>query len=165
MSAVRMQSAVDGLTGTAAKVYESVPIQHNWTATDIHADMTRRGISIDHHRVRGCLGDLGEQGLVIERGHGDKRTYQRVIVKPRLEKPRLESVRNESVRNESAPPADPVDNFAAIAQTLRAQARALLAQADALDSAALDAAAAIERAGASGEQLRQLKTLLKTITD
>jgi hypothetical protein len=158
MNYARMQSIVSGLTGMASKVYDAVPIRESWTMPQISAELGRHGMTYGHAQVQGCLRSLKEQGLILESGGQFQRIQQRQ---------RLAAVHTPPQQEENMPApktSDPVANLAEIAATLREQGWLLMAKADAVDAASIEAAEAIESSGEDGAKLRQLQALLKDIS-
>lgn len=157
----RMQSIIDGLTGTARKVYDAIPLLDGWDTTQVTAELRRMGHVYDLQRIQGCLRSLIESGLIVESGG----KYRRVKTKAPEDKPTTTKIRSEDVPNPTTTNHDPIDELAGIAADLRRRAAALNEMADKIDSAALNVAASIESAKAGESKLKQLAGLLKGIVE
>lgn len=157
MNHTRMQSVIEGLTGTARKVYDAVPMLEGWDTSQILAEMRRAGNGFDMARFHGCLKSLIESGLIVQSAG----KYRRVKTKKPEEKPATTATR---IRSETMPkPEDPMDELAGIAAELRGRAAALNELADRIESAALNVASSIESAKTGEKKLNELAGLLKGI--
>lgn len=155
MNPARMESIVQGLTGTASKVYEAVPIMDRWTVDQVCRELGRHGLQYAYNQVRGCLRSLKEQGLIRENSNG----WQRIEPKVRMQLAGDETEHEEEV----AHTMDPMSKLALLAAELREQAAQLIRQADALDATAIEVAESMERSGEDGAKLRQLRDLLGSL--
>ena len=71
MNEARQTQMLAGHTALARKVFEVVPIQMAWPTADIHGALRNISSSSAQFRaVRACLGELKDQGLIREVGHG-----------------------------------------------------------------------------------------------
>lgn len=161
MNAARLQELEKGLSGIAKKVLEAVPISEQWNRHKIYGELGRIGHNIEKASVDGCLKYLMEMGLVREPARG---SFIRIVAKPRaqthdieLSAPRVPP----QATNPLAVPADPLDQMAAVATALRAQAKHLNEQADLIDEIAINSQDQLTRASADSAKLKQLQQLLK----
>ena len=161
MSDKQLQSVIAGLTGTASKVYEVIPIATSWSAQQIFAELDRTGSNYEHAKVRGCLVSLVEQGLVKRVGD----LYQRIPVRNTQEsRARREQTKVEpEAIDDSTVSATPIDSILIIAADLRNKAKEMLAQADQLETACIGAMEREQRQQHERGQLDQLRKLLQSI--
>lgn len=84
MNEARQQQMLAGQTAIARKVFELVPIQEAWHASDIYGALRASSTGADTRAVRRCLGELKDQGLIREPVNGH---FQRaaVTIKPKRE--------------------------------------------------------------------------------
>lgn len=154
-----MNSLIEGLTSTARKVYEVVPIADAWSSLQVSAELKRIGTPHELRIIQGCLKSLSEQGLVQRLGVD---SFQRA-------KSRAPSEKKESVMPTTLK-LTPIDTFAAVAdrmrdaaKDMRLQAATLEEQASALETAALQATVGTDAERAEMEKLRALKEALKNL--
>lgn len=162
MSDKQIASAIAGLSGIAAKVFDVVPIAEWWTHLQISAELKRLNINHDVRVINGCLGSMLDQGLLRKDSLGrwqrpeQKTSRQATVVKAKestVQPPK--AVATEIV---------PMDTMLAAAGSMREAGRHLLAQADALESACL-AQMEIEAVyKAQMSSYEQLRTLLAAIS-
>jgi hypothetical protein len=171
LSKQRQEQLVQGLNGTARKVWESVPADEALDRRGIAADLKRRGIGIDMAAVDRCLFSLVEVGLAKSVGTLYQRAPVRADAAPLVDAPAAQAVAPITVRP-SAPAAPPppvatlraatayeqlADQMRAAADTaakLSAQLRELADEADNAAVTALDA----EMSSADKQELDQLRT-------
>lgn len=184
MNSVRFKSVYGNMTAAAQKVYTAIPAQDEWDHDAIHREMRRLGLHMDFRTMQGCINSLCGAGLVREsrpggkfartevRGKGSKvpqEDYQEVQIEDR--EPRGEptmATKNAPTTMAADPPPqlpkNPVDmlgDLAAKARNLSAQLNSLALE---IDSAALAAQDYVEQSDKSTEKLRQLQTLLKSLS-
>lgn len=168
MNSARLSSILNGLTGTASKVYEAVPISEQWSTQKIVAELLRSGRQMAHNEVQGCLNSLEQSGVIrrISAGGrgGPSDTWQRIAIHEKAipaERQRFTLV--------DTPPAEPgtktidgaITTLASFAQVLRSKARDLTVLADSIDEALLDAQAIHEANTDRYAKLEQFRALLK----
>ena len=161
MTATRIRILENQQTGVAKKVYGAVPINEAWPSKQIVMELTRQGQVRDFSIIEGCLNTLKEVGLIKEMSPGH---FQRV--KPKAEPMSTKPLNpvippNSSIKGE---PTEPVDRLAAIGTKLRGLSQMFLELADDIDEAAL---AFEEKTSGNDEELaklRQLQTLLKSLS-
>lgn len=142
----RFQQIASGLSSIALKVYEAVPINEAWTAPQINGELRRKGITKPGDIVEGCLSNLVDNGLVLERPTG---TFRRVEVREPEKKPMA------VVTPIAAPaPVDPLHVLGALSQRVRQLA-------DEIDTIALQVDGMFAAVAKDSEKLRQLQNLLK----
>lgn len=175
MNNARHKSIVEGLSAIAAKVYEAVPISEPWTVHQVLFEMAR--LNNQPYQIRvvaGCLSNLVESGLVKEPSRGS------FVREPVKERPTIEAMTKKGVLREFAgiapkeqvmPTNQPasgaaqlIDRLAQIGSSLRALADHAKSIADEIDSAALAAEEDRSKLLGESDKLRQLQTLLKSIS-
>lgn len=159
MSDKQMQSIIAGLTGTAAKVYEVIPIAAAWSVQQIFAELDRSGANYEHAKIRGCLVSLVDQGLVKRSGD----LYQRVQVRANQEPRARKEPPPAQPTEDSTVAVTPIDSILIIAADLRAKAKEMLEQADQLETACIGAMEREQRQQHERSQLDQLRKLLQSI--
>jgi hypothetical protein len=164
MSEKQKVSAIAGLTGTAAKVYEVVPINESWTITQIMAELKRNRLNYEFLKVEGCLGSMIEPGII--RKVGDL-AYQRVELKTM----QLREVKITGLKPEPEPPgatvshaSNPIDGLLAVASNMRVAGRRLIDDAELIESACIAQMEAEATHKQELEQFQQLRTLLGSIS-
>lgn len=172
MNAKKFDSKFNGLTSLAKKVYEAMPINEGWNVSQILAEIARNGGTCPDHKttLRICQ-ELAESGMAIvtlTKGRGDG-FFKRVHI-PKTQPPQQEPVMAEPTPAPKAKPADiltlkpapkkkgPMELLADLASKARQFA-------EELDNAALEIEQEFQNSEAKSEQLKQLKSLLKGITD
>lgn len=169
MNQSKIDRAESGLNSMARKVLDAVPIQEAWTTSDVVGEMRRQGQNVDFRVVAGCLNTLCDQRLVREPTKGQ---FIRVQSKPILKA--VQDVKPSTIPATSSQPAEPAgttgtsqkDTLAKIADLstgLRTLAAGLTSAAKQLDDVAIEVEERIQKSGEDGEQLRQLRALLKGI--
>lgn len=154
MNNARMRAIEQGLSGIAKKVLEAVPIENEWTTSQIITEMRRvTGAYPDKHVVDGCISALMDSKLIKEASHGH---YTRVMSKPEPEpqsQPMLVSVSQPVPEPQ---PEMPMDRLAKLAEDLRKLATTA-------EDIALDIEAQIQKARADTAKFKQLQELLKGV--
>lgn len=163
MNPTRQQNMVDGLSSTAAKVFEAVPIRDQWDVRQIMLELARQGHRYALDRVSGCLKSLVDQGLIKEYRGG---TFKRIDVTKRPAICTIREISPVTILHPTQQPKekpDPMDELARIAMNLRERGKALIEEADAVEAAALEMQQKIEQASGENSKLAQLRNLLKDI--
>lgn len=78
MNEAKFRRVMEGVTTTARKVYESLPLSEPWTTNQVAADLVRRGIAVEFNIMVGCINALIRAGVVTEPKH---RHYIRVPIR------------------------------------------------------------------------------------
>lgn len=163
MNASKIARMESGLNGMAKKVLAAVPMQEAWTLAQINFELRRVGTRADQDVIEGCLGTLTGNGLVKQPSRG---TFIRVTAPPK--EPQTTKVntvqhleprpttKTLTVKHAPQPP-DTLTRLVSVAASLRELA-------DEIDSLALDVEERVQVAGKDGEKLRQLQSLLKSIS-
>lgn len=167
MSDKQIASAIAGLSGIAAKVFEVVPIAEWWTHLQISVELKRLNINHDFRVVGGCLSSMLDQGLLRKDDLGrwqrreQKNSRQATVVK--VVKATVPVVQPSNADSRATEPS-PMDNMLAAAASMREAGRHLLAQADSLESACLAQMELEATYKAQMENFEQLRTLLAAIS-
>lgn len=152
---------MSGQTSLAQRVYEAVPMLEPWHRTKVLAEFSRLSGTTPHAQaVYACLGDLTEAGVIKERASN---TYARVAVREseRANQCDQHEESKEEMTQNTSKPAPALGNAAFTA--LAGIATKLRALADEVESAALDADAALQQAGTESKKLAELRSLLQSI--
>lgn len=166
MNSARAEALLRGMTSVAQRIYQAVPIAEAWTAAQINAELIRGNTRIDRRVFQACLSALHDVHLIADKGQG---RYQRTAIK---EKPTaaIEDAMPIAPRAIPAPPTaahnptqakpqpSPLDLLGALSARLRTLA-------DEVDSAALLIDAQISANQEDMAKLKQLQSLLKSMTD
>ncbi len=181
MNAAKIEAAEKSLNGIAKKVYEAVPVQEEWSVTQIIRELSRCGSNPDHKVVMGCIVVLVEKGLVREPRRG------LFIKAPQREKPRLSlkvvatpdphapapaektepeaAMKTDHAEATTAPKAatveDPLSRLAALAVKAKQAGEALIAVASEIEDVAVAVDEQAKKVGADMDKFRQLQALLK----
>lgn len=170
MSEKQKQSAVAGLTGTAAKVYEAVPINEAWTITQIIQELKRNNLNYEFLKIDGCLQSMVGQGIIQKVGeHG----YQRVDVK-NPERPLVmakpSAIAKKMKADDDTPSAtvshagNPIDGLLIVASNMRVAGRRLIDDAELIESACIAQMEAEDTHKQDLAQFQQLRSLLGSIS-
>lgn len=173
MNASKLARVESGLNTMARKVLEAVPKKEVWTKSQIARELHRSGSSsAGRDVVDGCLNTLKESGLIREPEHGSfirvstrEPTVVTVTKKPfttPTAKEENEPMPTIPTRADAAAPVSPEPDTLSRLANLGALLRRA---ADECDAIALDVESRVQAAKQDGEQLRQLKQLLKSIGD
>lgn len=155
MNQAKFKSIHNGLSAIVKKVYEVVPIKTNWTSVQVVNELNRSGLNYDRKTIEGCLNSLVTSGLVSEPSKG---LFIRVAVKDQPEKKVADLKPIRPVVSLDAKQKGPMELLAELASKARQFA-------EELDNAALEIEQEFQASEAKSEQLKQLKSLLKGITD
>lgn len=169
MNQSKIDRVENNLSGIARKVLDAVPLQESWSTAEVIAEMRRQGQNPDFRIVAGCLSSLCEQRLVREPTQGK---FTRVQSKPVLKA--VKEVKAETpaaVASEArinpettgAAKPDTLGKLAALSTGLRTLSDALANAAKQIDDVAIEVEERIQSIEADGQQLQQLRTLLKSI--
>ena len=92
MNESRQQQMLVGQSAIARKVFEIVPIQESWAASEIYGALRAANTAADTCTVRRCLGELKDAGLIREPAGGK---FQRDAATP---KPKKEPVMTQAAK-------------------------------------------------------------------
>lgn len=154
----KYEATVRELSVSARKVFECVPIEEEWTAFRIGAELKRKGTPKDRRLVDGCLAALVRDGLITH--HPIKGTFQRI--EPRVSAPVIDMVTKEEVVSSARP--NHMELMSALADRARGLSAEMKKLADDIEAAAVTIDEEIAQAGKDTTKLRQLQTLLKELT-
>ncbi|WP_395066163.1 hypothetical protein [Paraburkholderia silvatlantica] len=177
MTPAKNRAALQGQTTIARKVYDLVPMQEAWPASRIYG-LLAKNANIDLSIVLGCLTSLKDTGLVRDVGN---QTWQRVPVRGEIHAqgyqpeeqgamppPPAPAGERPNLTLAQAPAQDPkpapLDLLAGIALQLRDLGKAIASVASEIESAALVIAEGNSETEANLDKLRQLQTLLKSLS-
>ncbi|KAI3597698.1 hypothetical protein D8I24_6514 [Cupriavidus necator H850] len=164
MTPTKLEAKLQGQSAIARKVYAAVPMQSAWNVADIVGAMRRATrTSVDHRTVIGCLIALKSAGIVSESQAG---MFKRVEVKEMaIENPKREVVDSAPV-GMPAPPLDPrpIDVIAKIASGLVSVSAQIRELATELEDAWLLIEDGIAAQDANLDKLKQLQSILKSLT-
>ena len=156
----KFNSIFNGLSAIAKKVYEAVPMQSPWDASQIHNELHRTGsTSCDFRIMRGCLDTLVKGGLVKEPTSG---TFVRIAVdksnEPQTKKPEQRIEPTMSTTSET--PIEKIGKLASQANALLAMAKKLTAD---IETVAIEVEEMFSSRDAETAKLKQLQALLKSL--
>ena len=163
MNEGRYKSVINGLSSIARKVYESVPVQEEWTAIQVLNDMNRRtgsASAIDKKALLGCLNTLVKSGVVKELPASG--AFKRVQVVEEKSKPNEKPQQKKDVpmtekkSPEKANYLGPLDRIAGLTAKLRSLA-------DEIDDELLNVEKEMNDDAQKYKKLNQLQELLKSI--
>lgn len=164
MTPERLKSKLEGQSSVARKVFEVVPIQEAWPASQIYKtlnEITRS--TMDSHVFRGCLNTLKNSGLIRETA---PETYRRIEVRPKKEVEMQEQKTMIKKNNQAEQfiksiddcrKRDPIDALI----DLSAKVRTL---ADELDAAVIVVGESMHKHSSDLEKLSQLQSILKSLS-
>jgi hypothetical protein len=167
MSNARFRQVHQGLTTTAKKVYELIPIGEPWDYHQITAEVTRAGLGIQYNILQGCVAALVDAQLVDEprRGH-----FQRAPIK---DKPMLQAVERTEKTTMTMQPivtkaaATPLERLGELAVRIRKfgdDAKAMATTlADELENAVLEFEEQQDMTAADVAKFKTLKAVLKDL--
>lgn len=151
MNNARMRAVEQGLSGIAKKVLDAVPIEGEWTTSQIITEMRRTtGSYPDKHIVDGCISALLNSKLIKEPKYGH---FTRVPSKPEAEPMIAPAPVPQVVESK---PELPMDRLAKLAEDLRKLATTA-------EDIALDIEAQIQKAQTDTAKFKQLQELLKGV--
>lgn len=167
MNAKKFDSVYNGLTSVARKVFDVTPISEKWAVDKIVSELSRRGSRVDHRVVMGALRDLCGRKLVVETStglfqrasieHKPKPVEAKAMAEPKAAAEAKKSAEIVTLKSQPAKKG-PMELLADLASKARTFA-------EELDNAALEIEQEFQNSEAKSEQLKQLKSLLKGITD
>lgn len=185
INAHQVTTCLNSLSGSARRVYSCVPIQEAWGVPEIMKALTNAGQGgvPDRKVVSGCLNDLTDSGVIRRFGRDlYKRTAVRPVnaqqTKPQEEtKPASNEIIEENIAvpnlamiptlteatNKTAP-VDTLSILASAAETLRANAKQILALATHIEDLGLQLEEERETVRKKMAEIDQLKSLLSSIT-
>ncbi|WP_045194475.1 hypothetical protein [Pseudomonas sp. 2(2015)] len=162
----RQQQMLAGQSSLARKVFEVVPIQEAWHATDIHGALRSAGSSSSQFRaVRACLGELKDAGLIREPVNSH---FQRTASanKTQKEQPMAKETAQKVVAIKK-PEAGSLDVLASLSSEVIAMAddfgQRMRKMAARIEEVALSVEAEREGNSEQLEKLKQLQSILKSL--
>lgn len=168
MNNARLEELERSLTGIARKVLGVVPTSTEWFAKEIHSELSRTGTSIERRVVDGCLTSLIASGLVREPAPGKFiRVGPKPVITPAAEAREMSRtlILAAAASPEPAPtPREPLDVLAEAAASMRAFGKSFSDLAVQIEEAAVAIEERAEVSAADAAKLRQLQTLLKSLT-
>lgn len=157
----KFNSIFNGLSAIAKKVYEAVPMQSPWDASQIHSELHRTGsTSCDFRIMRGCLDTLVKGGLIKEPTSG---TFVRIAVDKANEpqpKRTEKQIELTPMTNTSETPIEKIGKLASQANALLAMAKKLTAD---IETVAIEVEEMFSSRDAETAKLKQLQALLKSL--
>lgn len=182
MNEAKFNAIYRGLTETAKKVYEAVPMREIWTVSQVISELSRLGYNRQDHRiVLGCLTSLRETGLVKEpkQGHfvrAEVRLKQAVTAQPEhnelppqpsqpaeTEIPKKEAEMPQVKAKTPAPNTTPLERIGGLSAQVLDVVKQLHQLAADIDAAAIEMEEQLEKVKEDNAKLIQLKSLLKSI--
>jgi len=167
MNEARQQQLLAGNTSLAKKVFEFVPIQEPWTVAAINSAIRNvGGTTTSHYAIRGCLGDMKDQGLIRETSTGH---FQRVSVTLKLKLHKEVPVLKEVVvsKKTDLPCVPAIDLLAGLSVEVVNFANEFSTRlkklAERIDEVAMDVEAEREQNAEALGKLKTLKSLLQSI--
>lgn len=159
LSPVKYQERLKNLSAIAAKVYAAVPASEPWSMSYINSELQRTGgITRDTRLLHGCLNSLKLAGLISEPERG---VFVRVPVRQEKPKPpeSIPTIKEEKTMPAPTPkqPRSPM----AILSDLAAKCKALT---DEIETAALEIDEYVTAKDGDAAKLKQLQTLLKSLS-
>lgn len=187
MSQARFKQIYSGLSSQAAKVYDHVPIEEEWSASEIATALTRANIGMAFNVISGCLNSLKQAGLIAENKAG---CWRREKVRAPYQKRTLADlgleIKREAAKaagpaptlpNPTVTPKEPemtkpeeslVDRLGSLAQMIAATAERHQGEmrdlANLVSDMAIEVQAQEERFEKDLGQWRQMQALLKGMT-
>lgn len=178
LNSARFKALHGGLTGVAQKVYKAVPISEAWTAPQISGEISRLGGNTALNIVGGCLCNLIQSGLVLERGKG---LFIRAPVKEAVPRDDIDEASEgikaatevkievkKDVAMSTAPkpqpaPVDVIDRLTALSARARSGAELMKKLAADIDTAAIEIEGQMSSNTGEMAKLKQLQILLKSL--
>lgn len=162
LSPVKYQERMKNLSAIAAKVYAAVPASEPWSMSYINSELQRTGgITRDTRLLHGCLNSLKLAGLISEPERG---VFIRVPVradKPKTQSERIQQPTTTEDKKMPAPAAKTPRHPLAILNELAAKCKTLQ---DEIELAALEIDEYVAAKDGDAEKLKQLQTLLKSLS-
>lgn len=156
MTTAKQQMLINNMQTVLRKVFDCVPIQEIWSATQIMNEITRKKQSIGTTAIMGCLNSLKHSKLIMEPspGHFKRVECKLVSVKTKTSKPTIKLVKHKEEKFMS----NPVDKLHIILAKLddtRSE----------LETTILEVEEYVEKYDTKLDKLTQLQNLLKGIND
>jgi len=169
MKTAKLTAMLQGQTCIARKVFEAVPIQEAWTASQIkNALHNNEASGADLHVIRGCLRELKESGLIREPENG---LFRRNEIKTAIDHHKeIPMTRTTSLKSVDAPEVqktslERMSELSAHLKTLGESFNtALQSIATQLEDVALSIEQEREHNSVNLDKLKQLQSLLKSLS-
>lgn len=169
MSRSRFDAIFSGQSSIAKKVYEAVPIVESWNAKKILSELARQGITQEPRTLTGCLDTLKRSGLINELMKGE---FRREVIKELSVKVEVAQAKEAvqaskpivvaaSLVEREISPMDILGALAARAAHLSGMVSDLSSD---ISDAAIEIQQRIETIGADTQKLKQLQSILKSIS-
>ena len=162
LSPVKYQERLKNLSAIAAKVYAAVPASEPWSMSYINSELQRTGgITRDTRLLHGCLNSLKLAGLISEPERG---VFIRVPVradKPKTQPDPTQKTQTTEEKKMPATVAKTPRNPLAILNELAAKCKTLQ---DEIELAALEIDEYVTAKDGDAAKLKQLQTLLKSLS-
>lgn len=157
VTAAKLADAERSVTAISRRLLEAVPFNEPWGTDKVLAEYSRLngGLSMDRHKGAWCLSQLIEAGLVRS---PMQHHFQRVQARPALAA--VKQTQEAAVPVAKPEPPTVLQQLESMARSMRQQAAALTAQADELESLALQMEEERQRDDGAAQQLAQLRKLL-----
>lgn len=163
MNQGRFKSVLNGLSGVARKVFDSVPISEEWSQPQISMEMQRKhGAAPERRVMTGCLNNLVEAGIVVEPRPGQFRkiavSREMAPAKSLADKYEKKGVEEMAVekKNSETEGLGPLDRIYKLTDQLKDLA-------DQIQIELLNAEKEVSDAEVSAKKLKQLQELLKSV--
>lgn len=172
MNAAKEEAVMRNQTELAKRVHECTPIQEQWQASKIRAEVVRQyGSAPPVNVVTGCLNTMKEAGLVQEPMPGHfARKPSRVAVRViddtvvKLVPPAAAPAAPAPHAAAAAPVFSPLERIASLSERVSAVMRQLQELSSEIESVALETQDYLDRVNKDGAKLRQLQALLKDLS-
>jgi uncharacterized protein YfcZ (UPF0381/DUF406 family) len=176
MTETKFNSIYRGVTEQAKKVYSGVPLAEPWTVAQIMSELERLGHGHRELRmVSGCLNSLKEAGLIKEPAPG---RWIRIDIRSKQPVPQEKVVAISQAKEEKEPPVPaintqpvpeksdltPLERIGSLSARVLTIIQSLHQLAADIEATAIDVEEQIEKINKDGEKLKQLQTLLKSLS-
>ena len=158
-----------GLSVTALKVYDAVPIQEAWSIPMIYGEMTRKGISANLRTVEACVKQMHEQGILMRVDtHYQRESIEDVEAIQPEQEPIMAGQLKEPTPSKQSPQTDALITLGALANrteqlslTVRSIADELIQLNQDIEAAAITFIDQMESNNKELVELRQMQATLK----
>lgn len=167
MTPQRRDQLLQGVSSSARKLYELVPISESWPMHKIEAEGARKNQIMSRAFAFKMIMDLADAGLVRVEGERNASMFCRVRVSEEKQKPQAK--KDDSMKeNKAGLPAPkvkqtPTQMFAAVAKRAREVARQIELLAEEIEIAAMEVEESAAESSAEYDKLKQMKDLLKSM--